>query len=51
MKEMNKNKQTRDILEMPTTKKSKKENSCHLTQKLLALLEKVILASSNPGAI
>ena len=51
MKEMNEGKQMRDVWKLPTTKKSEKEHGHHPTQKPLALLERVILASSNSGDI
>jgi site-specific DNA-methyltransferase (adenine-specific) len=51
MKHMNNNKQMRDVWEIPTTKKSEKRFGKHPTQKPLALLERIILASTNEGDV
>jgi site-specific DNA-methyltransferase (adenine-specific) len=47
MKEANQGKQMRSVWSIPTTPKSEKEFGAHPTQKPLALLERVILSSTN----
>lgn len=49
MKEMNGNKQMRSLWSIPTTPKSEKLYGKHPTQKPLALLERCILSSTDPG--
>lgn len=51
MKEINGGKQMRDVWTIPTTKKSEKVFGKHPTQKPIALLERIILASTNEGDI
>lgn len=50
MKEMNNGKQMRDLWSIPTPSKSEKIFGSHPTQKPLALLRRIIMASSNPEA-
>lgn len=47
MKEINNNKQTKDVWEIPLVKKDEKKFGKHPTQKPIALLERIILASTN----
>ena len=47
MKELNNNKQMKDVWETSLTKRSEKKQGKHPTQKPLELLEKIILASTN----
>lgn len=49
MKEMNNNKQMRDVWEIALTPKSEKKHGTHPTQKPLKLLNRIILSSTNPG--
>lgn len=42
-------KQMRSVWHLPLTKKSEKACGCHPTQKPEALLERIVLASTNPG--
>lgn len=49
MKEINDNKQMKDVWEFPLTPKREKSEGKHPTQKPLALLERIILASTNEG--
>ena len=51
MKELNKGKQMKDVWETSLVKPSEKKNGKHPTQKPKALLEKIILASTNEGDI
>jgi len=47
MKEMNNNKQMKDVWETSTTKKSEKKYGKHPTQKPLEIMRKIILSSTN----
>ena len=49
MKEMNGNKQMRDVWETALTKPSEKRCGKHPTQKPIELLEKIILSSTDEG--
>ncbi len=49
MKELNGGKQMKDVWEMSLTKPSEKKHGKHPTQKPMALLERIILASTNEG--
>lgn len=49
MREMNNNKQMKDVWETSLTKPSEKKCGKHPTQKPIALLEKIILASTDEG--
>ena len=49
MKEINDNKQMKDVWRMSTTKPSEKKQGKHPTQKPLELLIRIILASTNEG--
>lgn len=49
MKELNGGKQMKDVWEMSLTKPSEKKHGKHPTQKPIALLERIILASTNEG--
>lgn len=49
MKEMNNNKQMKDVWETSLTKPSEKKCGKHPTQKPIALLEKIILSSTDEG--
>lgn len=49
MREMNNNKQMKDVWETSLTKPSEKRCGKHPTQKPIALLEKIILASTDEG--
>lgn len=49
MKEINGNKQMKDVWLIPLVKKEEKKYGKHPTQKPLALLERIILASTNEG--
>lgn len=49
MKSINNNKQMKDVWDFPLTKKSEKTNGYFPTQKPIDLLNRVILASSNPN--
>lgn len=49
MKEMNGNKQMKDVWETSLTKPSEKKCGKHPTQKPIAILEKIILASTDEG--
>lgn len=49
MKEINDNKQMKDVWEFSLTPKREKSEGKHPTQKPLALLERIILASTNEG--
>lgn len=49
MKEMNGNKQMKDVWETSLTKPSEKKCGKHPTQKPIAILEKIILASTDKG--
>lgn len=49
MKELNNGKQMRSFWEIPLTPKREKRSGYHPTQKPLALLDRCILAASNPG--
>ena len=51
MKNMNGGKQMRSVWEIPTPSKKEKVYGKHPTQKPLALLERIILASTNPDQI
>lgn len=51
MKQLNGGKQMRDVWNIPTTKKSEKVFGKHPTQKPLALLERIILSSTNEGDV
>ncbi len=49
MKELNDNKQMKDVWTTSLTKPSEKKQGKHPTQKPLYLLQKIIEASTNPG--
>jgi len=49
MKELNNNKQMKSVWEMKAPSKTEKKWGKHPTQKPLALLDRIILASTNPG--
>lgn len=49
MKKLNGGKQMKDVWEMSLTKPSEKKHGKHPTQKPMALLERIILASTNEG--
>ena len=49
MKELNDNKQMKDVWETSLTKKSEKKCGTHPTQKPLEILNRIILASTNEG--
>jgi len=49
MREINDNKQMKDVWRMSTTKPSEKKQGKHPTQKPLELLSRIILASTNEG--
>lgn len=49
MKEVNSGKQMKDVWLIPLVKKEEKKYGKHPTQKPLALLERIILASTNEG--
>ena len=49
MKELNGNKQAKDVWEVSLTKQSEKKYGKHPTQKPMQILEKIILASTNEG--
>ena len=49
MKELNDNKQMKDVWESSLTKPSEKKQGKHPTQKPIAILEKIILASTDEG--
>ena len=49
MKEINDNKQMKDVWRISTTKPSEKKQGKHPTQKPLELLIRIILASTNEG--
>lgn len=49
MKEINDGKQMKDVWEFALTPKREKRNGKHPTQKPLALLERIILASTKEG--
>ncbi|WP_100408085.1 DNA-methyltransferase [Bacillus solitudinis] len=51
MKEINNGKQMRDVWDIPTTKKSEKKHGKHPTQKPIALLERIILASTTENQL
>src|SRR5699024_11139700 len=51
MKEINEGKQMRELWSFPTTKKSEKNHGRHPTQKLINLLERIILASTKKNDI
>ena len=51
MKEINEGKQMRDLWEIPTVKKSEKKYGKYPTQKPLALLERILLASTEEGDV
>lgn len=51
MKEMNGNKQMRDVWEIPSTPRSEKAHGAHPTQKPLRLLNRIIISSTNPGDV
>lgn len=51
MKEMNKGKQMKDVWETSLVKPSEKKHGKHPTQKPIALLEKIILASTNENDV
>lgn len=50
MKEMNGNRQMTDVWSLPAIGRWEKEHGKHPTQKPLALLSRIILASTSPGA-
>ena len=49
MKELNDNKQMKDVWESSLTKPSEKKQGSHPTQKPIAILERIILASTDEG--
>ena len=49
MKELNNNKQMKDVWSSSLTKKSEKKQGKHPTQKPIEILDKIILASTNEG--
>ena len=49
MKELNNNKQMKDVWETSLVKKSEKKHGKHPTQKPIILLERIIQSSTNPG--
>jgi site-specific DNA-methyltransferase (adenine-specific) len=49
MKEMNNNKQMKDVWNIPLPKKAEKKYGKHPTQKPIELLKRIILASTNEG--
>lgn len=51
MKELNGNKQMKDVWDFSLTKPTEKRQGKHPTQKPLALLERIVLASTNEGDI
>ncbi len=51
MKELNGGKQMKDVWETSLTKPSEKKHGKHPTQKPIALLERIILASTDEGAL
>lgn len=51
LKAANKDKQLRDMWSIPVTPKSEKKHGSHPTQKPLALLRRIITASTNPGDV
>ena len=51
MKEINNDKQMKDVWEGPLVKPSEKREGKHPTQKPLYLLERIIMASTEPGAL
>ena len=49
MKELNNNKQMKDVWSSSLTKKSEKKQGKHPTQKPIEILDRIILASTNEG--